>query len=147
MRAYLKNRLVLGGAAIIVSVAVLAGACGGDDGGGGDQPANAEPSPTVSAAGGSVPSSGSIVPNTFLTFEGQQYRLVELLQADLIDESGFEEAGEATEADIDQEDLTVYRKSGDADAVYTYAPAIESEVVGEGVPAFWYRWSLEPSAE
>jgi hypothetical protein len=139
--AYLKNRLALGGAVLIVASAILAGACGDDDDGAGTP---AEPTATVADAGASVPSSGSVAPNTFLTFEGQQFRLVELLQADLIDEGAFEEAGEASEADIDQEDLTVYRKADDPDAVYTYAPGIEGEAVGEGVPALWYRWSLEP---
>jgi hypothetical protein len=91
-----------------------------------------------------VPSSGSVAPNTFLTFDGQQYRLVELMQADLIDDSAFEEVGEATDADIDQEDLVVYRKGDDSDAVYTYAEGMDSEAVGEGVPALWYRWMLEP---
>lgn len=142
MRAHLRNRVALGGAAILVSLTVLAGACGTDDDGGDE--ATAAPSPTASLAGGSVPSSGSVAPNTFLTFEGEQYRLVDLLQEDLIDDSGFEEAGEATAADIDQDDLTVYRAADEEDAVYTYAKPIDSEVPGEGVPGLWYRWTLEP---
>ena len=142
MRSLTRTRVTLSAAAILASLAVLAGACGSDDDDGDDSPT--EPSATVSDAGGSVPSSGSVAPNTFLTFDGKQYRLVELLQADLIDDSAFEEVGEATEADIDQEDLTVYRKGDDSDAVYTYAKGIESEVVGEGVPALWYRWTIEP---
>ena len=142
MRSLTRNRVTLSAAAILASLAVLAGACGSDD----DDSDNSrtEPSATVSDAGGSVPSSGSVAPNTFLTFNEQQYRLVELMQADLIDDSGFEEVGEASDADIDQEDLTVYRKSNDPDAVYTYAEGTESEAVGEGIPALWYRWTLEP---
>lgn len=142
MRTNMRNRVALSGATILAGLALFAGACGDDDDTGGSQPV--EPSATVSGAGGSVPSSGSVAPNTFLTFEGEQYRLTELLQADLIDDGEFEEAGEATEADIDQDDLTVYQKPGDSDAVYTYAAGIESEAVGEGVPALWYRWTLEP---
>lgn len=142
MRSLTRNRVTLGATGVLVGLAVLAGACGSDDDDGGSSPT--EPPATVADAGGSVPSSGSVAPNTFLTFEGQQYRLVELIQADLIDDSAFEDVGEATEADIDQEDLTVYREADDADAVYTYAEAIESEVVGEGAPALWYRWTLEP---
>lgn len=45
---------------------------------------------------------------------------------------------------MNRETLTVYRKGDDADAVYTYAKGTESEAVGEGVPALWYRWTLEP---
>ena len=135
--------------AVVVGAAALAVACGDDDDDGGAATA----SPTVATAtaspdggaSGSVPSSGSVAPNTFLTYEGEQYRLVELLQADLIDESAFEEAGEATEVDIDQEDLTVYTKTDDPDAVYTFSPGAESDQVGEGIPALWYRWSLEPA--
>lgn len=142
MRASTRNRITLSGAAILAGLALLAGACGDDDDSVGSQPP--EPPATVSDAGGSVPSSGSVAPNTFLTFDGRQYRLVELMQADLIDDSAFEEVGEATDADIDQEDLTVYRRSNDPDAVYTYAEGMESEAVGEGVPALWYRWTIEP---
>lgn len=134
----LRSRVAIAAAAALVSLAVFAGACGSDD----DEPA--QPSPTSPPAGGSVPSTGSVAPNTFLTFEGAQYRLVELLQADLVDDSAFEEVGEATAIDIDQEDLTVYRRAGDGSAVYTFSPGTESEVVGEGIPALWYRWSPEP---
>jgi hypothetical protein len=140
--AYLKNRLALVGAVLIVPLAILAGACGNDNG---SQGSPVEPTATVADAGASVPSSGSVAPNTFLTFEGRRYRLMELLQVDLIDESAFEGAGVATEADIDQEDLTVYRKADDPSAVYTYSRGSDSEEVGEGIPALWYRWSQELS--
>jgi len=119
-------------------MAILAGACGNDS-----QGSPVEPTATVADVGASVPSSGSVAPNTFLTFEGGRYRLVDLLQADLIDGSVFEEAGQATEANIDREDLTVYRKADDPSAVYTYSPRSDSEKVGEGIPALWYRWSQE----
>ena len=87
MRVLVRSRFAQGGVAVIASLALFAGACGDDDG---DDIEPVEPSPTVSAAGASVPSSGSVAPNTFLTFDGQRYRLVELLQADLIDDSVFE---------------------------------------------------------
>lgn len=134
----LRTRLTVAATAILVSLAVLAGACGSDE----DE--LAQPSPTSPPAGGSVPSTGSVAPNTFLTYEGAQYRLVELLQADLVDESAFEEVGEATAIDIEQEDLTVYRKAGDDSAVYTFSPGTDSDAVGEDIPALWYRWSPEP---
>jgi hypothetical protein len=137
-----RNRFALGGAALIASLAILAGACGDDNGD--DDAGTVQPTPTASLAGGSVPSSGSVAPNTFLTYDGERYRLVDLQQADLVDESEFEELGEASQADIDQDDLTVYRKADDADAVYTYSEPVESEVVGEGSPGLWYRWTPEP---
>lgn len=136
--------------AVVVGAAALAVACGDDDDDGGAATGSptAVATPTASpdgGASGSVPSVGSVAPNTFLTYEGERYRLVELLQADLVDESAFEEAGEATEIDIDQEDLMVYTKADDPDAVYTFSPGTESDQVGEGIPALWYRWSLEPA--
>lgn len=141
MLSLTRNRVGLTAGAILASLAVFVGACGSDDDAPSDRPQASE---TTSDPGASVPSSGSVAPNTFLTYDGQRYRLVELMQADLIDDGGFQEVGEATDADIDQEDLTVYRKGDDPDAVYTYAEGTESEAVGEGIPALWYRWELEP---
>ena len=132
--------------AIVGGAAVLLSGCSGSDDGATGKDGVASP---ISPAGGA--SLSSVAPDTFLTFEGSRYRLVDLQQADLIDDSAFEEAGIATEADIDQEDLTVYRKPGDTKAVYTFAPeqAALTETAGsEGesgaVPALWYRWTLEP---
>lgn len=142
MSTLMRHRIALSGAAILASLAILAGGCGNDDDSDGGQPT--ERPTTVSDAGGSVPSIGSVAPNTFLTFDGKRYRLVELMQADLIDDAGFEEVGEATDADVDQEDLTVYRTSDDSDSVFTFSKGRESEEVGEDIPAFWYRWALEP---
>lgn len=143
MQTIFRNRLALGGATLIAILAILAGACGDDNGNNDSE--TVQPTPTVSLEGGSVPSSGSVAPNTFMTYDGERYRLVDLQQADLVDESEFEELGEASEADIDQDDLTVYRKADDADAVFTYAEPVESELVGEGTPGLWYRWTPEPS--
>lgn len=69
-----------------------------------------------SASNSDGTSLGSVVPNTFLTFEGRRYRLVDVLQADLADDAEFDEVGRASEADIEG-DLTVYRRDGDQDSV------------------------------
>lgn len=127
-------------AAIAVSAAVVAG-CGSDS-----DPDRPPATATVASSddAGSV-SSSSVAPNTFLTFEGRRYRLLDLEQADLIDESAFSAIGEASEADIDQDDLTVYRRDGDNEAVYTLSASQAVDgAEGEGVPALWYRWVIEP---
>lgn len=88
---------------------------------------------------------GSVTPNTFLTFQGQRYRLVDLAQANLIDESQFYEIGVAERADIDcQGELKVYRRQGDDPAVYTYTPATDVEGEEQDVPALWLRWEAAP---
>ncbi len=131
-------------AAFAAGVAVLLSGCGDD---GDDVTQHEAPASPTSDAGGGA-SISSVAPDTFLTFEGARYRLVELQQAELIDDSVFEEAGVATEADIDQEDLSVYRKPGDDDAVYTFAPGVAEPLDGAGseggATPVWYRWTLEP---
>jgi hypothetical protein len=121
----------------VFAVAALAGAaCSDDDGDSGNGGPTTEDQGTVSGPS----SSGAIVPNTFLTFEGDQYRLTEILQADLIDDSGFTEAGEASESDVEG-DTTVYTRESDDSSVYTFF-----EGTGEGedaLPDSWYRWAAE----
>lgn len=140
-----RNRVALSAVAVLVGLALLAGACG-SDGEDGDRTPTEQPT-TVADAGGSVPSIGSVAPNTFLTFEGQQYRLERFEQADLVAASEFTEIGLATDADIDQEDLTVYARAGDSDAVYTYAKpraSVDTSAIEDtSTPALWYRWVAE----
>ena len=111
-------------------------------------PKAATSQPTIAPGGGA--SQGVIVPNTFLTFAGKRYRLVGLEQANLIDGNQFQKIGTTSDADINQTDLTVYSRSSDAGAIYTYTPVRSgpTEVVaveGESgnTPALWYRWVLE----
>ncbi len=125
---------------------LLATACGGSGGTGSQRTAIPSTAPDAGGVSGS-----SVVPNTFLTFESKRYRLVSLDQANLIDETQFQKIGTASEADIDQNDLSVYRRQGDAHAIYTYtppqpAPPEIATVEGEsgGTPALWYRWAREP---
>lgn len=117
----------------VLALGVAFAACGDDDdGSSGDDAASADDADT--SAGDSA---GAIVPDTFLTYDGAQYELAEILQADLEDESEFAEAGEATEIDVDG-DLTVFNREGDDASVYTFF-----EGTGEGESATadsWYRW-------
>jgi hypothetical protein len=131
MRTKFLSLVVIGLLAMGLTAAV---ACGDGDDDTAEQP-TAEDQDTVSG-----PGAGAIVPDTFLTYDGAQYRLAEILQADLEDESQFSEVGEATEADVDG-DLTVFTKEGDAEAVYTFW-----EGSGSGdtaIPDSWYRWQQE----
>ena len=91
-----------------------------------------------------VPSMGSVAADTFLTFEGQRYRAVEVLQASLVAEAEFQKIGITTEADIDFEgELKVYRRLGGETAIYTFSPPIEVEGEDSSVPALWLRWEPE----
>lgn len=134
-------------AAALLVFGIVGAACGND----GDSAAErGSGQPTVAPAGGGV-SSSSVAADTFLTFEGQRYRLVDLEQANLVDDSDFEQIGAASDADIDQADLTVYSRTGDDVAIYTYAseqpePGEVAAVEGEDAttPALWYRWAPEP---
>ena len=119
----------------VASLALLAAACKGD--GGGPAASNNDDS---GPAGTGPASSGAIVPNTFLTFEGRRYELRDILQADLISDE-FTEIGAATEADIDYEgELKVVSRAGDVDAVYTYSPAVDGEGEEGDTPATCARW-------
>ena len=121
---------------VFSAAALLGAACSDDDGDAANGRPAAEDQGTVSGPG----LAGAIVPNTFLTFEGAQYRLVEILQADLIDDSGFSEAGEASESDVEG-DPTVYTREGDDGSVYTF---FASTGAGEdALPDSWYRWAAE----
>jgi len=127
----MKLRLLLGTAVLAGALALVA--CG-DDAANGDEASGGD--------GGSVPVSGVVAPDTFMTFEGRSYRLVEVLQANLLDSDEFEAAGAATEIDIDAADMTVYERDGDAEHLYTFSQA--SGAGESAVPAVWLRWKIEP---
>ncbi len=133
----MRTKLFIPVVVAILSAAALLGAACSDDGGdsGGSQPTT-EGQGSVSGP----TSAGAIVPNMLLTFEGVQYRLVQILQADLIDGSGFTQAGQASQLDVDG-DPTVYTRGGDDGAVYTFFPATGSGE--EALPGSWYRWERE----
>lgn len=106
------------------------------------------PPQATATIGDAVTSNSSVAPNVFLTYGGRQYRLVDIQQANLLNAASFAKAGTATKADIDQADLTVFKRNGDADAIYTYAPergAVSTAPAGEEAttPALWYRWTPE----
>lgn len=133
------------GMASLAAGAIMAVVLSGCGSGKTESTGASRPAPDASRGG----SLSSVAPNTFLTFEGRRYRLVALEQADLVDAADFAKAGQATEADIDQSDLSVWRRQGDDAAVYTYAASPSEEpMTGSGSapaepagpPAFWYRW-------
>ena len=123
------NRLNITVAGVVTALAIFVIGCGASSN---------EPETSVPEDGPQVVSPGGgalVVPNTFLTYEGQRYELIQFLQADFEDESEFRTIGEATDADIDHEgNLSVYERDGDPDAVYTLSPATVDDV------AFWLRW-------
>ena len=119
---------------VLSAAALLGAACSDDDGESNSAQPAAEGEEAVSGLGSG--STSAMVIETFLTFEGARYRLEDIYQADLID-SEFNEAGEASEFELDG-DPTVYIREGDEEAVYTFW-----EGTGEGDEAFldsWYRW-------
>ena len=124
----------------VTSLALLAAACGGDSGPAATNDDDSGPAAAEDSTGDGPASSGFVAPNVFMTFEGQRYQLRDVLQADLIAEE-FREIGVASEADIDFDgELTVYRRQGDAAAVYTFSPAAETEGEEGDLPALWNRW-------
>ena len=120
---------------VVASLALLAAACNG--GGGGPAASNDKDS---GPAGTGPSSSGAIVADTFLTFQGQRYELRDILQADLVTDE-FTQVGAASEADIDYVgELKVYTRAGDDAAVYTYSDAVDGEGEEGDTPATWAKW-------
>ena len=120
---------------VVASLALLAAACNGDGGG----PAASNDKDSGPADTGPS-SSGAIVADTFLTFQGQRYELRDILQADLVGDE-FAEIGVASEADIDYEsELKVYTRAGDDAAVYTHSSAVDGDGEEGDAPATWAQW-------
>src|SRR3972149_1717618 len=113
----------------VASLTLLAAACNGDGGG----PAASNDKDSGPADTGPS-SSGAIVADTFLTFEGKRYELRDILQADLVTDE-FTQVGAASEADIDYEgELKVYRGQGDDASVYTFSAAVDVAAEEGDVP-------------
>ncbi len=143
----MRQRWLIVFLAVITSLALLAAACGGDSTPAATNGDDSGPAATDDSTGGPE-SPGFVAPNTFLTLEGQRYQLGDVFQADLISDE-FTEIGVASDADIDfQGELTVFRRSGDDGAVYTFSPAVDEGGEEEDVPApseapaLWLRWEL-----
>jgi hypothetical protein len=139
-----RRKMVTVGAALAMVTIAIAG-CGG-----GSSAVVRQEDPTETAVSGGGASLSSVAPNTFLTYGGKRYRLVDLQQASLVDQSNFRRIGTASAADIDQQDLTVFTRDTDGNAIYTYAPARTASDAAAGVegteataPALWYRWVAE----
>jgi hypothetical protein len=105
---------------------------------GGDKTTSVSIPPGDGNAAGIRPADGVVPPNTFLTFEGRQYELVNLFGADLVPEDQFERVGSASKSDIDLGgDLAVYARRGDANSVYTLNPRTADD------PQYWMQWRAE----
>ena len=117
----MRRSLLLISATVVLSLSLIAAACGGDSGPrSADLPIDEGPQ-----------SSGSVAQDAFLVFDGQRYRLQDTLQDDLTD-NDFREIGVASKADIDFEgELKVYAREGDDDAVYTFSPLILEDEPGD----------------
>lgn len=101
----------------LVTVFALAAACGGDSG----------PEDREGAADEIPQASGLVEADTSLTFEGQLYRLTGEVPGDL-DDDGFTEVGVTSKVDIDFDgELTVFRREGENEAVYTFSPVVVEE--------------------
>ena len=138
----MRQRWLIVFLATIASLALLAAACGGDSTPTDPSSDDSGPETSDQPSGDGLTSSGVVVPDTFLTFDGQRYQLGNVFQADLISNE-FTEIGVASAADIDFEgELAVFSRSGDDAAVYTLSPAVDVEGEEEDVPAQWLRWEL-----
>jgi hypothetical protein len=122
---------------VLSAVALLGAACSGGSSGSASSPPTAEGQGTVSGPN----SPGGLVPNFLMTFQGTQYRLVQVLQADQTDDSAFTQVGQASQSDAPG-DPTVYTRQGDDGAVYTFLAGTGSGA--DAQPGIWYRW--EPAA-
>jgi len=130
MRAKLFVLLML---SVLSAAALLGAACSSDNNNSAsDQPA-AEGQGTVTGPN----SPGGLVPNFLMTFQGTQYRLVQVLQADQTDGSAFTQVGQASQSDAPG-DPTVYTRQGDDGAVYTFLAGTGSGA--DAQPGIWYRW-------
>lgn len=77
-----------------------------------------------------------------MTYDERRFRLVDLVQANLVPEPDFQRIGSTEEAGIDFSDrLGVYRRNGDAEAVYTLTEG--SGTGEEAIPDLWLRWIAE----
>ena len=136
----MRQRWLIVFLAALVSLALLAAACGGDSTPAVSDSDNSGSETSDQTSGDEPTSSGFVAPNVFMTFEGQRYQLRDFLQANLISDD-FTEVGVASEANIDFDgELTVYRRQGDDAAVYTYSPAVDAEGEEGDLPALWEKW-------
>lgn len=115
--------LMVGALAVLASLAM---ACGGDD----EAPASGD-------TGAGTVSGGMIMPNQFLTYEGERYELVNILFENMLPAGEFTAVGLATESDVDLKgDMRVFNRKGDSTAVYTYA----APTADDG--GMWLAWRL-----
>ncbi|MDP2675318.1 MAG: hypothetical protein Q8Q00_10475 [Dehalococcoidia bacterium] len=121
----------------LVVLLLLAMACGGGNADVGRGPA-ADAAPSHATPN---------TPDVFMTFEGNRYKVVDVVLASSLPRDQLREIGVVDKADIryqapgaeidiyESGPLKVYRRQGDAVPLYTFSP------FGGGVPALWVRWS------
>ena len=119
----------------LVVLLLLAMACGGGN-------ADVGRGPTADAAPNT--------PDVFMTFEGNRYKVVDVVLASSLSWDQLQEIGVVDTMDIRYQapgteifiyeggPLKVYRRQGDAVPLYTFSP------FGGGVPALWVRWEPVP---
>lgn len=112
------NLLMMGLVALVASLAV---ACGDDE----------KATPDEAMGGGGA---GLVRPNTFMTFEGRRYELVNMIFEEMVDADEFQEAGVASGADIELKDKRVFKRKSDPEAMYTFSAATADDL------GFWLAW-------
>lgn len=81
-----------------------------------------------------------------MIYDGKGFRLVDLLQADLVPGSEFQQVSRTDKADIEFSGrLDVYRRAKDAEAIYTLSKG--SGTGEQAIPNLWLRWIAEQSVE
>ena len=132
MRAKLSFLFVV---SALSAAALLGVACSGGSSGSASTPPATEGQGTVSGPN----TVGGIVPNFLMTFQGNQYRLSQVLQADQVDASAFTVIGQASQSDAGG-DLTVYTRQGDDSSVYTF---VKGTGGADGPQDAWFRWERQ----
>ena len=126
---------LLAGAAALAAVAM---ACGDDDN---DLDPDTSSGDVSQPAGDGAAGGGMTLPNTWIEFDGAERQLTNIL-FDGVDAKASEFTKVGTFVSIDIEGTTgdVFERNGDAEGIWTYAPAGES---GDDEPnGLWHRWTL-----
>jgi hypothetical protein len=133
----LKLRVfLLAGAAALAAVAM---ACGDDDTDPKTDTSDGDVAQDGGAAGG-----GLTLPNTWMTYAGEERQLTNILfEGTDVDAGEFKKVGKFESIDIEGTTGDVFERAGDNDAVWTYTPP--GDDADEEPNGMWHRWSAPPS--